>query len=506
MSMKKEKISLMLAIFLLILGSKVFAAEGDIYLKNDGTPRYIANQINVSLQARNDVRVNNNLYQIEVGGKKFDLVTASIAYAKDSLKWKELLINGGVDNVKNHDITSARKIETGKPLELFIESGLSNYYSVEVKDSGRLEIEVNRYDDNNINLHFSIMDSNNQEKELIRNGSKIIAWGGNTSPDRIIIVDVEPGLYYIKTNTDHRKDHVNVKGESGKYRLLVNYKKSNISDDEEESNNDNIYKAIPIELDSSNTGHIMYMRKDGARDETDYFRFEVLESGKVDISLRRYDYNNVNLYLCILDKMKKEVVLYSKESTITNNNTSSNKAMILDLEPGQYYIKLTTPFIYDYNHYEGYSGEYKLSVDYSKPTIKEDIEINDEISQALQIDLNSINYGHIMYTRNNGERDKIDTYKFSVLQRSSVDINIKGYNMSNINLYLTKLNDMNKEVVIYADYYNTNLNTGVISNERTIKDTLEPGEYFIRIDTPYIYKDLYYQGDSGEYTLTINLN
>lgn len=89
---KNIKVLTLVLAFVMIFGTTTaFAAEGDIFTKANGTLRYSANQINVSVPARNDVRVNNSLYQIEVSGVKYDLAAASAAYAQDPVNWKAIL-------------------------------------------------------------------------------------------------------------------------------------------------------------------------------------------------------------------------------------------------------------------------------------------------------------------------------------------------------------------------------------------------------------------------------
>ena len=81
-------------------------------------------------------------------------------------------------------------------------------------------------------------------------------------------------LFSIGLNTKFRNDHIDYKGISGKYKLLIKYKKVNIKEDKEV--NDTIYQAIPIDLNTpGKTGQLMYMRNNGKRDEIDYYKFKI---------------------------------------------------------------------------------------------------------------------------------------------------------------------------------------------------------------------------------------
>lgn len=293
-------------------------------------------------------------------------------------KYKKDFITQTLDGAfPNNSILNATKIELKKPqekvfaIEEYIESGTEEYYFIDVKDSGKLDIEVNRYDYENINLYLSIVDYNYIEKEIIREGSKMVDWGGETDSKRRIIVDVEPGRYYIKMSSNYRKDHLNLNAKAGNYRLDVNFIKTNIKNDLE-FNDTNIY-SMPIGFNDSETGRIMYVRKDGTRDLVDYFKFTVSTSGRVNINVdmlnlygdpRGKDFYNINLSILKLDKANKEEVMQSDKSTIIDNNISSRKSISIDLEPGQYYIKIDTLLIYDYIEFDGYSGDYVLTVKY----------------------------------------------------------------------------------------------------------------------------------------------
>jgi hypothetical protein len=445
----------------------------------------------------------------------------------ESTKLKQEEVNKGlVGNVKRYvpeEPNSSEMIsEIGKPIESSIIAGKENIYLIEVPESGRLEIDVERYDDANINMYLSVMDDVDKEKVLFSREAEHKYYSSSNKDTwksrRNIIVDVEPGDYYIKLNGSFlgSSSSNSSSGTSGEYRLTVNHTKSEIVEDKEI--NDTIGQAVVISKNSINTGHIMYMRNNGTRDLVDYYKFSVAESGRLEIDVERYDDANINMYLSVMDDMNKEKVLFSREAehkyySSSNKDTwKSRRNIIVDVEPGDYYIKLNGSFLgsSSSNSSSGTSGEYRLTVNHTKSEIVEDKEINDTIGQAVVISKNSINTGHIMYMRNNGTRDLVDYYKFSVAESGRLEIDVERYDDANINMYLSVMDDMNKEKVLFSreaehKYYSSS-NKDTWKSRRNIIVDVEPGDYYIKLNGSFLGSSSSNSssGTSGEYRLTVN--
>ena len=271
---------------------------------------------------------------------------------------------GDIDD--NDTILTAGQVKLGEPVEGYISNEASDYYFVNISESGKLDLKVQRYDTDNINLVLLRLDGTDKGAIMFEDSSGLTDYAVSAviKSSREISTNIEPGTYYIKINTPYKYKSNSYASTSGNYKLWVDHTPSNVEEDVE--NNDSIKDAIEIGINSANTGHIMYTRNDGSNDLHDYYRIEVPTSGRLEIDLQRYDTNNINLSLLQLDATDREEAIYNDTSDISGYVSyaalKSDRNISVDIEAGTYFVKVNTRYNSKGYYYDGSSGEYKLSL------------------------------------------------------------------------------------------------------------------------------------------------
>ncbi|MGI8950287.1 MAG: T9SS type A sorting domain-containing protein [Chitinophagaceae bacterium] len=278
------------------------------------------------------------------------------------------------------------------------------------------------------------------------------------------------GTFYIKINGPNGT-------ETGAYTVSDSLVPASKPNDIEPNNN--INQAERLLLNDSATGHIGYYYNN-QRDTADWYKVTTNVDGKLNIILNTTEDPGIAV-LVVLS-------LYDTTGTplLNSSNVGNGVGGITTngLAAGTYYIKL---------HVDGSSnnfGPYTLSdslIPASKPN---DIEPNNNFTEAEVLAINATTTGHIGYYYNH-QRDTSDWYKLTTTNRGKLQIILD--NSGNPDLITLSLYDSTGSMQLYS----ANVGDGVGGIQT---DTLSVGNYFIQITG---------NGDPnnfGPYTLTDSLS
>lgn len=200
----------------------------------------------------------------------------------------------------------------------------NDYFKIEVKKHGTINVDLTGY--NKVGMYVALYGNDGP------NSNPIVSKSNFTQGE--ISEGLMPGTYYIRVSTYYESDY-------SPYTLDVNFVESGFTDDIGETNY--LFSKL-IGLNQSLTGHIGYFNGYRSSNYNDYYKFEVQESGTLNLDLTGY--NRVGLSLLLYgSKGNNEGAIASK-----SNFTSGN--IIKTLEPGTYYARVTTYYESDYSNYK----------------------------------------------------------------------------------------------------------------------------------------------------------
>ncbi len=200
-----------------------------------------------------------------------------------------------------------------------------------------------------------------------------------------------PGTYYIK---------VSLYSKHGGYRIISTYIQTSIEGitTNDIENNDTYEKAQNLGSFSTsgnliNYGHLGFY-SNRYTDEFDWWSVDIFTDGALIVKTLSNETLEIDLFLYDVDG-KTQIASYDI-STGINEQTHFN-----NLKPGKYFIKALK--------YSGY-GSYKITAEFQKAVLENDIEPNDNLSEAFSINPDVVYTGHLGYY-SNGITDNNDYYK-----------------------------------------------------------------------------------------------
>jgi hypothetical protein len=228
---------------------------------------------------------------------------------------------------------------------------------------------------------------------------------------------------------------------------------SNIVFAEIEPNN-NYSQASTLGLNTTDSGAMNASSQGVAADDVDWWRVTLPTDGSLYIEVNTTGGMDVDLYIIDTDGQYQmagyDISVGSKEATHHSH-----------LMAGTYYIKAI--------RYSG-TGTYTIMSRFVQALYANDSEVNDTYQQALTLQINSDNYGHIGYSRNNFT-DSDDWWKVTLPYDGSLKIRTES-DSADIDLYIYDI-DGTTQIAGY------DISTGL--NEETHHKSLMPGTFYIRV-------------------------
>ncbi len=256
-----------------------------------------------------------------------------------------------------------------------------------------------------------------------------------------------PGTYYVK-----------IERSANDWSYTLNNAFTATTKNDTEPND--IYKdATTIGPNDSKAGHLGYYKEDYT-DNTDYWMFDVTEEGLQKISVNALNdlRGNIKLY----DKAKKEI-----SSAKIGYESKTNATIEKHLAPGRYYVSFVRDASFN-------PGEYTIDTTLTKSDLVGDIESNNVLGQASQIEIGKTYKGNLgAYEKNT--IDTLDWYKFNLAQDGEVTFNVLGQGdvSGKISLFKSDGQDVQKETVLGKE--------GVKNGSVTL--ALKAGSYYFKVET-----------------------
>jgi len=283
------------------------------------------------------------------------------------------------------------------------------------------------------------------------NGSNIIKSSTTYGlTETVQYTNLMPGTYYVRV--------FGVSKQSG-YKITTVYTQTsinNITTNDAEKNDEHTTAVNWITFNAAgsvtNYGHLGYY-SNSYTDYDDYWAITSTSDGKIDIKTESNSTLDIDLYLYDING---NAIIKSATTYGVNENL-----VFENLDAGKYFVRAFRA--------SGY-GSYKITAVFSAPLLSNDIEPNNESSQALKITSNNKMTGHLGYYSNN-HTDSDDYYTIDLV--SSWD-----------SLYVRTDSDNSLDVDIYL--INTN-NSGMASaiaygTKEILKfGKINAGKYFVRV-------------------------
>ena len=298
-----------------------------------------------------------------------------------------------------------------------------DYWKVVLPDDGVLSIETTS--DATLDIDLTIYDSN---------GSSYLAYGTTRGSTTEKASDhLMAGTYYVQASryTGY-----------GSYTIKSVFTKAVLDDDAEP--NDVYTQALNLAPNSTDTGHLGFYNA-GKTDYYDYWKVTIPSDGK--LSIETNSDATLDVDLTIYDINGNSYLSYG-----TTRNNSKETAFVNNLMPGTYFIQAY--------RYTGY-GSYEIKSVFTPTAYTNDVEPNDQISQAKTIVPNTLMTGHLGFY-SNGFTDDQDYYVItlptnwdSLYVRTdsdlSLDLDLALYLNSSSLLQYVYLRSNTKEVLGYKN-------------------------------------------------------
>lgn len=284
------------------------------------------------------------------------------------------------------------------------------------------------------------------------NGTTSIATGSTYGlKEQVQHTNLMPGTYYLR-----------IYGYSshGGYKITSTYTQTNYNGTQTNDSEKNDSYSTAVNYfnftnagSSSNYGHLGFYTN-GYTDWDDWWVVNTTTDGKLIMKAESNTTLDVDLYLYDINGTTQigSSSTYGSVETLTFNN----------LAAGKYYIRT-----YKYSGY----GSYKISADFTVPSLANDTENNDEATKAISINTGTKMTGHLGYYTNSNT-DYSDYYTFTLSAKWD-------------SLYIR----MDSETTLDAELYLYNSTTGsyiAYSSTYGAKEILKypgipAGTYYIRV-------------------------
>lgn len=227
---------------------------------------------------------------------------------------------------------------------------VADFYQIEMPEDGDLTIQIDNDPGNYIVLN--LYDDNGT--------SYINGLGDEGQPGfEYTTYALESGTYYIRVSINLTPDYC------GYHLSWTSTPTTHINDIEP---NDSPETATLINLNETNTGHIMHRRHGGSYDLADFYKVELPENGSLSLSIFNGNNNYINIALYSGDGTTYYDAAYGQglAGVILNVN---------NLDAGLYCIKVYGDLTTYYSGYE-FSGSFTTSVDDHLPQVSLEVYPN----------------------------------------------------------------------------------------------------------------------------------
>ena len=364
------------------------------------------------------------------------------------------------ENEPNNTYNDANSLQLNQETNGSLASDdIIDFYKIDIAEDGRLSVRDSS--DGSLQYNVTLLDSDGTTS--IRS---VLRFSDNSGWR--IDVNLSPGTYYLKFDKYGA-------GPDGSYTLNAQFVKSTYPGDNEP--NDLSEYAQHLNLNQMNSGNLGN-RRDGSYDQTDWWKFTIVEDGRLEIK----DTTEAPL--------QYYMYLYDEDGTteiknVLRFNDNSGTRLAISLSPGIYFLRLD---LYGevYNTY----GSYTIEPDFTPTTYPGDPEPNDSLSTASVLSVGSRQSGNLG-SRRQGDYDDIDWWKIE-LQEDGL---------------LTVLDSTQSPLQYYISLYEEDGITRVDQKIRfydnsgtRINSKLNAGIYYLVLEK---YGDDYYT--YGSYTLDLKL-
>lgn len=373
----------------------------------------------------------------------------------------ELLDTSLMDTEDNGTIESAMHIvssdtKVGHIGYLF--NGTSDafdYYKTLIPEDGTVKIIVNGQNMSGTNGYLYIYGYDGRKL----NGQILSRYVSNNSSvaNRAIITDT-----FILNGRAVDSFFVRIQS-SAAFKYEIKYEVVDRSTNDIEPNN-SFAEAIEPVIRNQYEGHINYFYN-GTNDGYDYYRLLLPTDGTLKVAINGTNMSGANsyLYAVIFDGRKGNGQIFSKY--IANTSSVQNRVTVIDtltingLASDTFYLRIESGSAFKY--------QFNFNV---IDTSTNDIEPNDNISNANIINESETKYGHSDYFKR-GTNDNYDHYRTLLKKDGTVRLIVNGINMKGSNgyLYITLFDGRGNSGQIFAKYIS---NSSSISDRKVITDTI----------------------------------
>lgn len=342
-------------------------------------------------------------------------------------------------------------------------TGHVNYYYNNVKDSSDW-YKVTTNADGRLRLTMTSANGQNVWAYLFDNDGTTLLSSGYTAGSAVVVNKdgLAAGTYYIRVNTYYTTDFA-------PYTLADSLFVPTQPNDVEP--NGAAAQALTLPLNGSVTGHSNYYYNN-TKDSVDWYKVTTNADGRLRITMNSNNGQNVWAYLFDNDGTTQLAASYTAGSSVVVNKDG--------LTAGTYYIRVNT-------YYTSEFAPYTMQDSLFSPAQANDIEPNNSRATALTLAPNGSTTGHVNFYYQN-KKDSSDWYKVTTTADGMLTINIQSNNGQNVWAYLFD----NDGTTVLASAYSSG-STGYSV------DGLQPGTYYIRVNT-------YYTSEWAPYTLTSTFN
>lgn len=273
-------------------------------------------------------------------------------------------------------------------------------------------------------------------------------------------ITVKPATSYVPNSQYSLKIFLS----SGK-KYNLNFTTEDASRNADSGTNINYLSANTVNLGESITGNLTENEN-----IDDWYKINIGKDCDLNLTIQQNQGKSIQVYL------------YGKNGDndyhIDQSSPGKSAAnLIQSVEPGTYYIKVSSY----------YTGSYKLDIGYAFNTDSNDDENNDVYLNAQDIssNLNSTITGHIRYADEDSNVDEADYYKVILNKEGLLNVDINHKNAENIQACLYGKTGDNEYKINQSDSW---------KSAGSFSSGLEAGTYYIKVTSDY----------SGSYELTTN--
>ena len=354
-----------------------------------------------------------------------------------------------------------------------------DWYKIEVPGDGRVDLTYECEQTYELNLYSLAF--------LWYNSAA--AWGQGRYEERVIfgyhkgdgtltITDVGKGTYYIRMQRS---------GGHGGYTLKYTFTPCSYANDEEP--NDEVASGQTLENGQTVQGHLGYTDAQGYTDDYDWYKIDVPEDGRVDLTYECDQTNGLNLYILSFLWYNPGAAWgqggYDERAGL-GYHKGDGTLTITDVGKGTYYIKMQR---------SGGHGGYTLKYTFKANAYQNDTENNDELADVKQtIGADKIVTGHLGYFDANGHNDNHDWFRLDTGRSSVLTVTVEADTLSTLSFYnieiVSQKGDKTETVAAKGYHFNTpaTLSVGDVDDNATYYLHLNRsgghGGYTIRYGAP----------------------